>query len=51
MEEIEKLNNAIAYARRLEEIIEAAPLDVNTRILVNALVGNAKEKHQMYNNN
>lgn len=45
--DIEKVK---AYAARLEELIQAAPMDVNTRILVNALVGQAKEKFDMYNN-
>lgn len=43
-----KLNNAIAYARRLEEIIQAINLDTNTRLIVNSLVGEAKGKYNMY---
>lgn len=44
-----KLNNAIAYARRLEEIIQAINLDTNARLIVNSLVGEAKAKYDMYN--
>jgi hypothetical protein len=44
-----KLDNAIAYARRLEEIIQAINLDTNTRLIVNSLVGEAKAKYDMYN--
>lgn len=43
-----KLDNAIAYARRLEEIIQAINLDTNTRLIVNSLVGEAKGKYNMY---
>jgi hypothetical protein len=43
-----KLNNAIAYARRLEEIIQAINLDTNARLIVNSLVGEAKAKYDMY---
>lgn len=43
-----KLNNAVAYARRLEEIIQAINLDTNTRLIVNSLVGEAKGKYNMY---
>lgn len=44
-----KLDNAIAYARRLEEIIQAINLDTNARLIVNSLVGEAKAKYDMYN--
>lgn len=43
-----KLDNAIAYARRLEEIIQTVNLDSNTRLIVNSLVGEAKGKYNMY---
>jgi hypothetical protein len=43
-----KLDNAITYARRLEEIIQAINLDTNTRLIVNSLVGEAKGKYNMY---
>ena len=45
--DIEKVK---AYAKRLEEILEAATMEVNTRIIVNALIGQAKQKFDMYNN-
>lgn len=45
----EELKNLKAYAKRLEEIIEAVNIDVNTRLLVNMLVGEAKQKYNMYN--
>jgi hypothetical protein len=45
--DIEKVK---AYAERLEEILEAATMEVNTRIIVNALIGQAKQKFDMYNN-
>lgn len=45
----EKLKNAMAYAKRLEEIIQAVDVDTNTRIIMNALVGSAKQKFNMYN--
>lgn len=44
--DIEKVK---AYAARLEQIIEATPLETNTRLLVNSLVGMAKEQYDMYN--
>lgn len=43
-----KLDNAIAYARRLEEIIQTINLDTNTSLIVNSLVGEAKGKYNMY---
>jgi len=43
--EIEKVK---AYAKRLEEILEAATMEVNTRLIVNALIGEAKQKYDMY---
>ncbi|MBQ1485266.1 MAG: hypothetical protein IIZ44_02290 [Muribaculaceae bacterium] len=43
--EIEKVN---AYAKELEDIIQAAKMDVETRILSNYLVGQAKQKYDMY---
>lgn len=46
--EIEKVK---AYAARLEEIIQAVSMDTNTRLIVNMLVGEAKRKFDMYNNN
>ncbi len=46
MNEIENLK---AYAKRLEEIIEAIELEAPTRTLVNSLIGEAKEKYNMYN--
>ena len=45
----EQLKNAKAYAAELECIINAVTIDPNQRILVNALVGSAKEKYNMYN--
>ena len=45
----EELKNAKAYAKRLEEIIEAVPMETGTRILANSLVGEAKSKYNMYN--
>jgi hypothetical protein len=45
----EQLKNAKAYAAELERIINAVTIDPNQRILVNALVGSAKEKYNMYN--
>jgi len=44
--DIEKVK---AYAARLEEIIEAVPMETGTRILANSLVGEAKSKYNMYN--
>lgn len=45
----ERLQEVTAYARHLEELIEAANLSVEGRVLMNALVGMAKEKYHMYN--
>lgn len=44
--DIEKVK---AYAAELEEIIQSAKMDVETRILANYLVGRAKEQYDMYN--
>jgi hypothetical protein len=43
------INKVKAYAQRLEEIIQAASMDATSRIIVNALIGEAKEKFDMYN--
>ena len=43
--EIEKVK---AYAKRLEEIIQAVEVDTPTRMIMNSLVGSAKEKYDMY---
>ena len=45
----EELKNAVAYAKRLEEIIQAVSVDTNTRLILNMLVGEAKQKYNMYN--
>ena len=45
----EKLKNAVAYAKRLEEILFAVNIDANQRLIVNALIGEAKRKFEMYN--
>ena len=45
----EELKNAKAYAKRLEEIIQALSVDTNTRLILNMLVGEAKQKYNMYN--
>ena len=45
-----RLENAIAYARELEGIIASAEMNDSTRMLVDYLVGKAKEKFNMYNN-
>lgn len=45
--EIEKVK---AYATRLEEILSAVTIDANQRLIVNALIGEAKQKYDMYNN-
>jgi hypothetical protein len=45
----EELKNAKAYAKRLEEIIQAVSVDTNTRLILNMLVGEAKQKYNMYN--
>jgi len=47
---MEELKNAKAYAKELEDIIERVTIPTSQRILVNALVGRAKEKYHMYNN-
>jgi len=47
---MEELENVKAYAKELEDIIERVTIPTNQRILVNALVGRAKEKYHMYNN-
>ena len=39
-----------AYAARLEEIIQAIPMEAGHRILVNHLVGDAKKEFEMCNN-
>lgn len=44
-----KLENAIGYAKRLEEIIQAVEVDTNTRLIINSLVGTAKQQFDMYN--
>lgn len=44
-----KLDNAIGYAKRLEEIIQAVEVDTNTRLIINSLVGTAKQQFDMYN--
>jgi len=44
--DIEKVK---AYAERLEEIIQAIPMETSTRLITNSLVGQAKEKFDMYN--
>jgi hypothetical protein len=46
--EIEKVK---AYAKRLEEIIQAVEVDTPTRMIMNSLVGSAKEKYDMYDEN
>ena len=43
--DIEKIK---AYAKELEGIIQDVHLETSTRILVNALVGRAKQKFDMY---
>lgn len=45
-----RLENAIAYARELEGIIASAEMNDSTRMLVDYLIGKAKEKFNMYNN-
>jgi hypothetical protein len=45
--DIEKVK---AYAARLEEIIQAVNVDTTTRMIMNSLVGEAKQKFDMYNN-
>jgi len=47
---MEELENVKAYAKELEDIIERVTIPTSQRILVNALVGRAKEKYHMYNN-
>ena len=47
---MEELKNAMAYAKELEDIIERVTIPTSQRILVKALVGRAKEKYHMYNN-
>jgi len=37
-----------AYAKRLEEILEAAKMETTTRLIVNSLIGEAKQKFDMY---
>jgi hypothetical protein len=44
--DIEKVK---AYAARLEEIIQAVDVDTNTRLIINMLVGEAKQQFNMYN--
>ena len=44
-----RLDEVIAYAKELERIIDAVDIHPHQRILVNGLVGNAKEKYNMYN--
>ena len=43
--DIEKVK---AYAARLEEIIQAVEVGTNTRLIINMLVGEAKQKYDMY---
>jgi len=43
--EIEKMK---AYAARLEEIIQAVEVETSTRLILNMLVGEAKQKYDMY---
>lgn len=45
----EELKNAVAYAHELERLIEAADIHPHQRIIINALIGSAKEKYNMYN--
>ena len=42
------INKVKAYAKRLEDIIQAVDVDSTTRIIMNSLVGEAKEKYDMY---
>ena len=44
--DIEKVK---AYAKELEDIIEAVNIHPHQRIIINALIGSAKEKYDMYN--
>lgn len=44
-----RLENAIAYARELENIIASAEMKKSTRMLVDYLIGEAKAKYDMYN--
>jgi hypothetical protein len=46
----EELKNARAYAKELERLIEAADIHPHQRLIINALIGSAKEKYNMYNN-
>ena len=46
--ETKRIEEVTGYAQRLEEIIEAANIDPAQRILVNALIGEAKQKFNMY---
>lgn len=43
------INKVKAYAARLEEIIQAVEVDNHTRLIMNMLVGEAKQKFDMYN--
>lgn len=44
--DIEKVK---AYAAELERLIEAADIHPHQRIIINALIGSAKDKYDMYN--
>ena len=46
--DIEKVK---AYAKELEDIIQKANMSVESRIVANYLVGQAKEKYDMYDTN
>ena len=51
MEELKKqLQETKAYAKELERIIDATDIHPHQRIVVNALVGNAKEKFNQSDN-
>ena len=43
------MKNSKAYAKERERIIDAIEIDASTRLIVNSLVGSAKEKFNMYN--
>jgi hypothetical protein len=45
--DIEKVK---AYAEELERLIEAVDIHPHQRILINSLIGMAKEKYNMYPN-